>query len=216
MNAILAPHGTATILLFRAQFDSELPPVATLRRELGTKHIRIYKSHRDHIDIIRQIERLCDHLRNFGKSSGNTKKISTHVIILPLGHYNKSFAAMVYTAELIGGFNLTTAALDELEEIDKKRWSIDRISDTAKQIRQTLVWSQETAGRTGISDPSLQSAIDQHDADFDPNYGKGVLREYHQQQQNWYERYMWRDRRDAENDDGGPTDQNGDSEPLAA
>jgi len=216
MNAILAPHGTATILLFRAQFDSELPPVATLRRELGTKHIRIYKSHREHVDTIRQIERLCDHLRNFGKSSGNTRNTSTHVIILPLGHYNKSFAAMVYTAELIGGFNLTTAALDELEEIDKTRWSIDRFADTAKQIRQTLEWSLEAAKRAGISDPSLQAAIDQHDADFDPNYGKGVLREYHQQQQNWYERYMWQDYRDAENDDSGPTDQNGDSEPLAA
>ena len=216
MNAILAPHGTATILLFRAQFDSELPPVATLRRELGTKHIRIYKSHREHVDTIRQIERLCDHLRNFGKSSGNTRNTSTHVIILPLGHYNKSFAAMVYTAELIGGFNLTTAALDELEEIDKKRWSIDRFADTAKQIRQTLEWSLEAAKRAGISDPSLQAAIDQHDADFNPNYGKGVLREYHQQQQNWYERYMWQDYRDAENDDSGPTDQNGDSEPLAA
>jgi len=168
------------------------------------------------VDTIRQIERLCDHLRNFGKSSGNTRNTSTHVIILPLGHYNKSFAAMVYTAELIGGFNLTTAALDELEEIDKKRWSIDRFADTAKQIRQTLEWSLEAAKRAGISDPSLQAAIDQHDADFDPNYGKGVLREYHQQQQNWYERYMWQDYRDAENDDGGPTDQNGDSEPLAA
>jgi len=216
MNAILAPHGTATILLFRAQFDSELPPVATLRRELGTKHIRIYKSHREHVDTIRQIERLCDHLRNFGKSSGNTRNTSTHVIILPLGHYNKSFAAMVYTAELIGGFNLTTAALDELEEIDKNRWSIDRIADTANQIRQTLEWSLEAAKRAGISDPSLQAAIDQHDADFDPNYGQGILQEYQNQQQSWYERYMWRDHRDAENDDSGSIDQNEDSEPLAA
>jgi len=216
MNAILAPHGTATILLFRAQFDSELPPIATLRRELGTKHIRVYKSHREHVDTIRQIERLCDHLRNFGKSSSNTRNTSTHVIILPLGHYNKTLAAMVYTAQLLGGFNLTTAALDELEAIDNKRWSIDRIADTVKQIRQTLVWSQDAANRTGISDPSLQSAIEQHDAQFDPNYGQGVLQEYQRQQQSWYERHTWRDRRDAENDDGGSIDQNEDSEPLAA
>ena len=196
MNAILVPHGTATILLFRAQFDSELPPVATLRRELGTKHIRIYKSHREHANTIHQIERLCDDLRNHGKSSGNPRNSSTHVIILPLGYYNKTLAAMAYTAQLLGGFNLTTAALNELEAIDNKRWDINRIASTAKEIRQKLASSQEAADRTGISDPSLQSAIDQHDSQFDPTYGQTIFQEYHQQQQSWYERHTWRDRRD--------------------
>jgi hypothetical protein len=111
---------------------------------------------------------------------------------------------------------LTTAALDELEEIVKRHWEIDRIAETAKEIRQKLERSQEAADRVGINDPSLQAAIDQHDANFDPDYGQTILQEYQRQQRSWYERYMWRDRREAENDDSRPTDQNGDSEPLAA
>ena len=216
MDAILKPHGTATVLLFSAQFDSELPTMGKLKRALGTDHIKIYKSTGYHSYVVRRIEELVDHMRNFGNPSSRSNLASTHVMILPIGYYEKVLASLAYSAQLVGGFNLTTAALDELEAIDNKRWSIDRIADTAKQIRQTLVWSQDAADRAGLSDSSLQSAIDQHDAQFDPNYGQGVLQEYHRQQQNWYERHTWRDRRDAENDDGGSIDQNEDSEPLAA
>ena len=216
MDAILKPHGTATILLFSAQFDSELPAIGKLKRLLGTEHIKIYKSNGYHSQVIRRIEELVNHMRNFGNSGSRSYLISTHVIILPLGHYEKVFTGIAYSAQLVGGFNLTTAALDELEEIVKRHWEIDRIAETAKEIRQKLERSQEAADRVGINDPSLQAAIDQHDANFDPDYGQTILQEYQRQQRSWYERYMWRDRREAENDDSRPTDQNGDSEPLAA
>ena len=196
MDAILKPHGTATVLLFSAQFDSELPTMGKLKRALGTDHIKIYKATGYHSYVVQRIEELVDHMRNFGNSSGRSKINSTHVMILPLGYYAKVLATLAYSAQLVGGFNLTTTALDELETIGKKRWNIDRIACTAKEIRETLERSQEAAERVGMSDPSLQAAIDQHDANFDSNYGQGILEEYQRQQRSWYERYTWRDRRD--------------------
>jgi hypothetical protein len=216
MDAILEPHGTATVLLFRAQFDSELPTVGKLKRILGTEHIKIYKSTGYHSYVIRQIEKLLNHMRELENLHTEPYPSSTHVIILPLGHYQKVFAGIAYAAQLVGGFNLTKAALDELEAIDKKRWAVDQIAKTGKEIRQRLEQSQKAAERVGIIDPSLQAAIDQHEAQFDPNYGQGVVEEYQRQPRSWYERYTWRDCRDAEVDDGGLIDQNKDSEPLAA
>jgi len=181
-----------------------------LKRALGTDHIKIYKATGYHSYVVQRIEELVNHMRNFGNSTGRSKLNSTHVMILPLGYYEKVLATLAYSAQLVGGFNLTTTALDELEAIDRMRWSIDRVSGTAKEIRQTLTWTQDAANRFGLSDPSLQAAIDQHDADFDPNYGQGILQEYQRQQQSWYERFTWRDRRDI-------ADGNTDSEiPLAA
>jgi hypothetical protein len=167
-----------------------------LKRALGTDHIKIYKATGYHSYVVQRIEELVDHMRNFGNSSGRSKINSTHVMILPLGYYEKVLATLAYSAQLVGGFNLTTTALEELEAIDRMRWSIDRVSGTAREIRQTLTWTQDAANRFGLSDPSLQAAIDQHDADFDPNYGQGILQEYQRQQQSWYERFTWQDRRD--------------------
>lgn len=204
MNDILKPHGTATVVLFCAQFDSQLPTIGKLKRALGTDHIKIYKSNGNHAYVVRQIERLLNHKRKFGNANQPNAE-STHLIILPLGHYEKLFASIAFSALLVGGFNLNSAALDELESIDKRRWSVDQIAETAKDVRRKLEWSKEAADRVGIDDPSIQAAIDYHDANFDPNYGQTIAQAYQQQQQEWFNQHSWRDRRDAQ-EDGTDTD----------
>jgi hypothetical protein len=196
MDDILKPYGTATVVLFSAQFDSQLPTVGKIKRALGTDHIKIYKSNGVRAYVVQMLERLLNHRYNYGNASHQPLVSSTHLIILPLGHYEKVFASLVFSAQLVGGFYLGTHALDELEAIDKKRWSINQIAETPNEIRRKLEHSLDAAKRLGLSDTSLQAAINHHDANFDADYGQTIAQEYQKQQKDWYEQYAWRDRRD--------------------
>lgn len=205
MNDILKPHGTATVVLFSAQFATQIPTLGKLKRTIGADRIKIYKSNGIHGHVVRQIERLLNHRRNHGSANHQSDVTSTYLIILPLGRYEKLFASIAFAELLVGGFNLNSAALDELESIDKNRFAVKRTVDTAKEVRKKLEWSKEVANRLGIKDTSIQAAIDHHDANFDPDYGQKISQEYLKLQQDWFDQYSWRDRRDTQ-EDGTDTD----------
>ncbi len=200
MHDILKPHGTATVVLFSAQFATQIPTLGKLKRTIGADRIKIYKSNGIHGHVVRQIERLLNHRRNHGSANHQSDVTSTYLIILPLGRYEKLFASIAFAELLVGGFNLNSVALDQLKSIDRNRWSVDQVAETAKDVRRKLESSKEAADRVGIDDPSIQAAIDYHDANFDPDYGQTIAQEYQKQQQDWYEQYSWQDRRDAQED----------------
>ena len=206
MDHILKPHGTATVVLFSAQFDSQLPTMGKIKRALGTDHIKIYKSNGTHAYVVQKIERLLNHRHNYGNANHQPLVSSTHLIILPLGQYEKVFASLVFSAQLVGGFNLDTLALDELETIDKKRWWINQIAETPNEIRRKLEQSLDAANRIGLSDASLKAAIKHHDANFNADYGQIIAQEYQKQLKDWYEQYAWRDRRDIPLDESKSDD----------
>ena len=54
----LGPFGKATVILFTAQFDSELPKLAEMKRSLKIPDGKYYRSHGHHSDLCNKLETL--------------------------------------------------------------------------------------------------------------------------------------------------------------
>ena len=70
-NQTLGPFGKATVILFTAQFDSELPKLAEMKRFLKIPDGKYYRSHGHHSDLCNKIESLIHIHRNPSEEQDN-------------------------------------------------------------------------------------------------------------------------------------------------
>ncbi|MEI7784523.1 MAG: hypothetical protein WCK08_09080 [Betaproteobacteria bacterium] len=193
MSEFLGPHGKATIILIRSHFDSELPRLKDLKKLLHIPDGRYYKSAGRSSHQIFKIERLLAILRNIRGEEVDWRKIkSTDYLITVAEVHSNLFMALKYAAQVIEGFNLTDAALTDLEaRINAYAFIAGMRSDITRMV-EVLSRNSESAVEKGFKDltilnpniPALQEIL--------AGYGDAQFAQICRDIEDWYETYRWK------------------------
>ena len=118
MREFLGPHGKATIILMRSHFDTELPKLKDLKKLLHIPDGKYYKSGGRNSYDINKLERLLAILMEIrGEEADWRKNSSSDYLVTVAEVHSNLFMTLKYTAQVIDGFNLSEAALNDLDKL---------------------------------------------------------------------------------------------------
>ena len=192
MNEFLGPYGKSTIVLMQVQFESELPKLKDLKRLLNISDGIYYKASGRHSRSVEKLTNCLTLIAGGGQEESVTRP--THYLVTQSDIYMNDLLLMQYAATIIAGFNLTDAAMNELEKLlDKDRQLKWRMAN-CRGFRESLERNQSWAEASGIDDPTVRS----------PNFGAcdQVLNDYGTAAEAqvtawltaWYDKYYWKTR----------------------
>lgn len=193
MSAFLGPHGKATVILMRAHFESELPKLKDLKKLLNIPDGRYYKSGGRNYPSTHRLERLLHVLSEIrGEESDWQRHSSSDYLITVAQVHSNLFITLKYSAQVIDGFNLTDACMDELEQLMSAYNSSCSMKGDVNNMWSTLERNKDRAIKLGITDttilkpdiPSLQKILH--------GYGDAQYLKATSDLQTWYETYRWK------------------------
>ena len=193
MSEFLGPYGKATIILMRSHFDSDLPKLKDLKKLLHIPDGRYYKSGGRNYFEINKLEKLLMILQEIrGEEKDWNKTNSSDYLITVAEVHSNLFMTLKYTAQVIDGFNLTEAALDDLDKLISNYGQICSMRSDITHMWDVLKRNSENASEKGIEDltilnPNL-SALQEILAGYgDDQYAKAI-----KDIQDWYEAFRWK------------------------
>ena len=193
MRDFLGPHGKATIILMRSHFDNELPKLKDLKKLLHIPDGKYYKSGGRNSYDINKLERLLVIVREIRGEERDWKKTTSSDYLVTVAEVHSNlFMTLKYTAQVIDGFNLTEAALDELDKLISNYGQICSMRSDITHMWDVLKRNSENASEKGVEDltilnPNL-SALQEILAGYgDDQYAKAI-----KDIQDWYETFRWK------------------------
>lgn len=118
MSEFLGPHGKATVILMKAHFESELPKLKDLKKLLHIPDGRYYKSGGRNYSSTHRLERLLNILSEIRGEERDWKRYSSSDYLITVAQVHSNlFMTLKYSAQVVDGFNLTDACMDELERL---------------------------------------------------------------------------------------------------
>ena len=193
MSAFLGPHGKATVILMTAHFDSELPKLKDLKKLLHIPDGRYYKSGGRNYASTNRLERLLGVLSEIrgGERDWQRHSSSDYLITVAEVHSNL-FMTLKYSAQVIDGFNLTDACMDELEQLMSAYNGNCSMKGDVSNMWVTLERNKDRAIKLGITDatilnpdiPGLQKILQ--------GYGDAEYLKATSDLKNWYDTYRWK------------------------
>ena len=193
MSDFLGPHGKATVVLMKAHFDSELPKLKDLKKLLHIPDGKYYKSGGRNYHSIQQLEKLLNVLSEIRgeERDWNRYRSSDYLVTVAEVHSNL-FMTLKYSAQVVEGFNLTDACLQELEKLMQAYQRICFMRKDVENMWSTLQRNQENAVEEGIQDqtlcapdiPALQKILH--------GYGDAQYSNTCTDLQDWYQTYRWK------------------------
>ena len=193
MSAFLGPHGKATVILMTAHFDSELPKLKDLKKLLHIPDGRYYKSGGRNYASTNRLERLLGVLSEIrGEERDWQRHSSSDYLITVAEVHSNLFMTLKYSAQVIDGFNLTDACMDELEQLMSAYNGNCSMKGDVSNMWATLERNKDRAIKLGITDetilnpdiPSLQQILQ--------GYGDAEYLKATSDLKNWYETYHWK------------------------
>ena len=193
MSDFLGPHGKATVILMRAHFDSELPKLKDLKKLLHIPDGRYYKSGGRNYSSTHKLERLLNILSEIRGEEHDWKRYSSSDYLITVAQVHSNlFMTLKYSAQVIDGFNLTDACMEELEQLMSAYSSVCSMRSDVDNMWSTLERNKERAVKVGILDttilepniPNLQSILQ--------GYGDAEYLKATTELKDWYETYRWR------------------------
>ena len=193
MSAFLGPHGKATVILMTAHFDSELPKLKDLKKLLHIPDGRYYKSGGRNYASTNRLERLLGVLSEIrGEERDWQRHSSSDYLITVAEVHSNLFMTLKYSAQVIDGFNLTDACMDELEQLMSAYNSNCSMKGDVSNMWATLERNKDRAIKLGITDttilnpdiPSLQQILQ--------GYGDAEYLKATGDLKNWYDTYRWK------------------------
>jgi hypothetical protein len=193
MSAFLGPHGKATVILMTAHFDSELPKLKDLKKLLRIPDGRYYKSGGRNYASTNRLERLLGVLSQIrGEERDWQRHSSSDYLITVAEVHSNLFMTLKYSAQIIDGFNLTDACMDELEQLMSAYNGNCSMKGDVSNMWATLERNKERAIKLGITDttilnpdiPSLQQILQ--------GYGDAEYLKATSDLKNWYDTYRWK------------------------
>ncbi len=193
MKNFLGPHGKATIVLMRTHFESELPKLKDLKKILHIPDGKYYRSSGRNSYEINRLERLLVILGEIkGEKRDWQKTSSTDFLVTVAEVYSNLFMTLKYTAQVLDGFNLTEASLEEMEKLIVNYNYISAIRKEKDQMWETLKRNSERSAEKGIDDstilnpdiPALQKILN--------SYGDQEYEKASNDIKDWYETYRWK------------------------
>jgi hypothetical protein len=209
MSTFLGPRGQATVILFSSHFDHELPKLRELKRMLKIPDGKFYKSKGYHNRWIDQLESLLTKLRQArAPESDQIRRVSSTDFLVTVPDVAPNlFLTMKYSAELIGGFNLTDQSMVVLGDLLRAYDSATYVHQTPERIVSWLE-SNMTTRLAGAQD---DQTVLQPDLDgikrLLAGYGDANLEAAIKGLEDWHEQYRWQDRPKAPSDQDQAVDQ---------
>jgi hypothetical protein len=193
MSAFLGPHGKATVILMTAHFESELPKLKDLKKLLHIPDGRYYKSGGRNYASTNRLERLLGVLSQIkGEERDWQRYNSSDYLITVAEVHSNLFMSLKYSAQVIDGFNLTDACMDELEQLMSAYNGNCSMKGDVSNMWATLERNKERAIKLGITDttilnpdiPGLQQILQ--------GYGDAEYLKATSDLKNWYDTYRWK------------------------
>ena len=193
MSAFLGPHGKATVILMTAHFESELPKLKDLKKLLHIPDGRYYKSGGRNYAATNRLERLLGVLSEIrGEERDWQRHSSSDYLITVAEVHSNLFMTLKYSAQVIDGFNLTDACMDELEQLMSAYNGNCSMKGDVSNMWATLERNKDRAIKLGITDatilnpdiPGLQKILQ--------GYGDAEYLKATSDLKNWYDTYRWK------------------------
>ena len=193
MSAFLGPHGKATVILMTAHFESELPKLKDLKKLLHIPDGRYYKSGGRNYASTNRLERLLGVLSQIrGEERDWQRHSSSDYLITVAEVHSNLFMTLKYSAQVIDGFNLTDACMDELEQLMSAYNGNCSMKGDVSNMWATLERNKDRAIKLGITDttilnpdiPGLQQILQ--------GYGDAEYLKATSDLKNWYDTYRWK------------------------
>jgi tetratricopeptide (TPR) repeat protein len=193
MNNLLGPHDAATVVLFKAQFKTDLPKKADIKRLLRVTDLNFYKSRGQHNRSIECLERALDIVR--GNSERRFSRVSSYTstdyAVMHADVSSNLFLQLKYASELVEGFNLTYQALQELEDLNDTFREMLEIQEDYDRWVKVALSNRDRLERAGITDASVSDLpfdVWQKQAGL---YGRLAVDDARQRVALWLEKYTW-------------------------
>ena len=193
MSAFLGPHGKATVILMTAHFDSELPKLKDLKKLLHIPDGRYYKSGGRNYTATNRLERLLGVLSEIRGEERDWQRYSSSDYLITVAEVHSNlFMTLKYSAQVIDGFNLTDACMDELEQLMSAYNGNCSMKGDVSNMWATLERNKDRAIKLGITDatilnpdiPGLQQILQ--------GYGDAEYLKATSDLKNWYDTYRWK------------------------
>lgn len=193
MSAFLGPHGKATVILMTAHFESELPKLKDLKKLLHIPDGRYYKSGGRNYASTNRLERLLGVLSQIRGEERDWQRYSSSDYLITVAEVHSNlFMTLKYSAQVIDGFNLTDACMDELEQLMSAYNGNCSMKGDVSNMWATLERNKDRAIKLGITDttilnpdiPSLQQILH--------GYGDAEYLKATGDLKNWYDTYRWK------------------------
>ena len=194
MSQALGPFGKATVILFTAQFDSELPKLAEMKRLLKIPDGKYYRSHGHHSELCNKIESLIHIMRNPGDEQDPwfQNRVGSDVFITVPDVHADLFMTLKYSAHIVAAYNLTNEAVSELGKLLRNRGQVCRMRFECRSWPKTLDDRAKQIRDGGLSDPSVTDIDISSLSRMFEFYGDAALKQANEALSYWHNRYRWR------------------------
>ena len=193
MSAFLGPHGKATVILMTAHFESELPKLKDLKKLLHIPDGRYYKSGGRNYASTNRLERLLGVLSEIrGEERDWQRHSSSDYLITVAEVHSNLFMTLKYSAQVIDGFNLTDACMDELEQLMSAYNGNCSMKGDVSNMWATLERNKDRAIKLGITDPTILNPDIPGLQQILQGYGDAEYLKATSDLKNWYETYRWK------------------------
>ena len=193
MSAFLGPHGKATVILMTAHFESELPKLKDLKKLLHIPDGRYYKSGGRNYAATNRLERLLGVLSEIrGEERDWQRHSSSDYLITVAEVHSNLFMTLKYSAQVIDGFNLTDACMDELEQLMSAYNGNCSMKGDVSNMWATLERNKDRAIKLGITDPTILNPDIPGLQQILQGYGDAEYLKATSDLKNWYDTYRWK------------------------
>ena len=193
MSAFLGPHGKATVILMTAHFESELPKLKDLKKLLHIPDGRYYKSGGRNYASTNRLERLLGVLSQIkGEERDWQRYNSSDYLITVAEVHSNLFMTLKYSAQVIDGFNLTDACMDELEQLMSAYNGNCSMKGDVSNMWATLERNKDRAIKLGITDTTILNPDISSLQKILQGYGDAEYLKATSDLKNWYDTYRWK------------------------
>ena len=193
MRNLFDPFGKATVILMAAQFRSDMPTVAKIKKTLQVHGAAYYKPDYGHGWKIRKLEDLRETIQKIEQPGANHHLTrATDFILLGGWVYNNLFFAALAGSYFLDAFWLTEDNLNELAEVLSYRSSLEYARGRIHNFTSSLTSQSEEYGEKGCTDKTVLAPPTEAIAQLLDGYGKEALAQANQAVLDWYDSYRWR------------------------
>ena len=193
MTPLLGPHGAATVVLFKAQFVTDLPKKSDIKRLLKISDMTYYKSSGRASRSIELLERSLSIARANSVKRFDRDSIfsSTDYAVMHAGVASNLFMQLKYASELVEGFNITTKSLEQVDTLIRAFDNTLYVQASYREWTTTAARNIEMLQKCEVTDDSVTKAPLAQWQGEAALYGQEAIRQARAAVSQWVDAHVW-------------------------
>jgi hypothetical protein len=164
-----------------------------LKKLLHIPDGRYYKSGGRNYSSTQKLERLLNILSEIRGEERDWKRYSSSDYLITVAQVHSNlFMTLKYSAQVVDGFNLTDACMDELDGLMGAYSSVCSMRSDVDNMWSTLERNKERAMKVGISDTTILNPNISNLQNILQGYGDAEYLKATSELKDWYETYRWK------------------------